>query len=125
MGWLSILLGLADPISKITGQIVQAKISAQNATTEQDRIAADERAKALAARRDVLIAEAGSKANVWIRGALALPVAIILWKVFVYDKAFGQWTGGHTDALDDNLWRVVMVVLGFYFLYEVTRTLKR
>jgi hypothetical protein len=39
-------------------------------------------------------------------------------KLYVYDKALGQWTGGHTDALDPNLWTVVTATIGFYFLYE-------
>jgi hypothetical protein len=53
-------------------------------------------------------------------------VSILIGKVLVWDKALGQWTGGRTDALDPNLWQVVMVVLGFYFLSEtVSRVLKR
>ncbi len=35
-----------------------------------------------------------------------------------FDKALGQWTQGRTDALSPELWQVVMVVVGFYFLYE-------
>jgi hypothetical protein len=36
----------------------------------------------------------------------------------IWDKALGDWTGGHTDALDPNLWQVIMATVGFYFLYE-------
>lgn len=124
---LKALTGFSDAITNVSKAIADAKIAAINATTEQERIAANERVTALEARRDVLIAEAqaGSKANIWVRTGMALPIAILLWKVFVYDKVLGQWTNGRTDGLDENLWHVVWIVLGFYFLYEVTRVLKR
>lgn len=130
MGWLTILLGLADPVQKITTAIIKARADALNATTEQDRIASQEAVATLQARRDVLIAEAGvSRANIIVRALLAGPVIIILWKLFVWDKAMGQWTSGHTDGLSPELWHVIMVVIGFYFLYEgaigVSRIIKR
>lgn len=130
MGWLSILLGLADPIEKITTAIIKARADALNAQTEQDRIAAQERTAELQARRDVLIAEAGvSRANIWVRTLFAVPVIIVLWKLFIWDKALGALTHGHTDELSPELWKVIMVVIGFYFLYEgaigVSRIMKR
>lgn len=131
--WLTIIkgmLGLADPISKITGQIAQVKLERAKAETDQERIHADERIRALEDKRAVLIAEAGqSKINAFMRAAIAAPVAIVLWKIFVWDKALGQWTSGRTDALSPELWQVITAVIGFYFLYEgaigVTRILKR
>lgn len=130
MSFLMTLLGLADPISKITGQIANVKIERSRADTDDKRIAADERIKALERRRDVLIAEAGqSNINAIMRAAIAMPVAIVLWKIFVWDKALGQWTSGRTDALSSELWQVITAVIGFYFLYEgaigVTRIMKR
>lgn len=126
MVWLSFLLGLADPVAKITNAIVKAKADAHNAKTEEERIAANERSAMLEKRRDVLIAEAGvSRANILVRSFLALPVGILLWKVLVYDKALGQWTAGRTDQLSPELWHVVMVVLGFYFLYEMVGARRR
>lgn len=121
---------IADPVAKITSAIVKAKADSLNAKTEQERIEAGERVSSLQAKRDVMIAESGaSRINGMIRAAMALPVAVVLWKIFVYDKALGQWTAGHTDALSPELWQVVSVVIGFYFLYEgaigVTRILKR
>ena len=127
---LTAIISALNPIERITKAIVDAKIATTNATTERDRIEADERVKNLEARRDVMIAEAKiTRANVIMRVFLALPVAIVLWKVLVYDKALGQWTGGRTDALDANLWGVITAVIGFYFLYEgaigIVRTIKR
>jgi hypothetical protein len=130
MGFLSLIFGALDPITKIGEQIARYKIAAANAQTDQARLAAEERVKTLESKRDVLIAEAGSsKVNAVMRALLAAPVAALLWKVFVWDKALGQWTHGRTDALSPELWHVVTAVLGFYFLYEgavgVTRILRR
>lgn len=127
---LGALIGLADPISKITGQIANVKIERSRADSDVKRIEADERIKQLERQRDVLIAEAAvSRVNIFVRAALALPVVIVLWKIFVWDKALGQWTGGRTDALSTELWQVITAVIGFYFLYEgaigVARIVKR
>lgn len=113
------LTGVTDTIQGITKAISDSKIAAINAKTTEERIAAEERTKGLEARRDVMIAEASvSKANIYTRTFIAMPIGILFWKIFVWDKAFGQWTSGRTDALDANLWSVITVVLGFYFLYE-------
>ncbi len=130
MGWLSILLGLVDPVEKITEAIIKARADAENAQTAQDKIAADERVATLQARRDVLMKDAGvSRWDIRMRSLIALAVNIIIWKLLVWDKAFGHWTGGHTDNLSPELWHVIMIVVGFYFLYEgaigVTRIIKR
>jgi len=124
------LTGVTDTINGITKAISDSKIASINAKTQEEKIAADERTAMLEARRDILIAEAKtSNANVYTRTFIALPIGILFWKIFVWDKALGQWTMGHTDALDVNLWSVVKVVLGFYFLYEgvtgVARIIKR
>lgn len=113
------LTGITDTINGITKAIGDTKIAAINAKTTEERIAAEERVKTLEARRDLMVAEANvSKANVYTRTFIALPIGILFWKIFVWDKALGQWTQGRTDALDANLWQVITVVLGFYFLYE-------
>jgi hypothetical protein len=112
-------------IGSIADRIASAYEAREKAKTDKERIAADERIKGLEARRDVLVAEAGNRVNTWMRAALAMPVAIVLWKVFVYDKAFGQWTHGATDALSPELWQVVIVVIGFYFLADAASTVTR
>jgi hypothetical protein len=126
----SLISGVFGTIDGITSAISNERIAGINAQTTEERIASDERVKALAARRDVLIAESSvSRANIMVRCLLAGPVIVILWKIYVWDKALGQWTGGHTDGLSSELWQVIMIQIGFYFLYEgaigVTRILKR
>lgn len=106
----------------IAGKIAEERTIQTNAATEQERIASEERTKALEAKRDVLIAEAGSPWNAIMRGVISLPVAIFLWKVIVIDKVLG-W--GSTDDLSPNLWYVVMLVLGFYFVQDTLSRWKR
>ena len=140
MGFLSLIGGLPALISGmfgtingITNAISNQKIAAINATTQEAKIAAEEQVQTLQARRDVLIAEAGSgsRINLWMRVALAIGPAAILLKVFLWDKVIGSFAGCAqappgtcgiftTDPLDANLWQVITIVLGFYFVSEVT-----
>lgn len=68
-----------------------------------------------------MVAESGSKINMLVRAGLAFPVVFLMWKVLIYDKALGQWTDGHTDALDPNLWLVVMTIIGFYTIDTISK----
>lgn len=127
---LSFLLGLIPgaftTINGITNAISNTKIAALNATTEQDKIAAEATVETLQARRDVMVAEAGgSKINGIMRFFIAVGPAVLLTKVYIWDKALGDYTGGHTDPLDPNLWGVITAVVGFYFLYDASTTVAR
>lgn len=104
-------------INSITGAIANEKIASLNAKTDQERIAADERVASLTAQRDVLIQDSRvSKLDIWTRTAIAFPVAFIVNKLFIYDKALG-W--GTTEInTNDNLWYVIMAVIGFYFMHS-------
>ena len=122
---LSILLGLIpgvfSTITGITNAITNEKINLAQSQTESDRIASQQKIASLQAKRDVLIAESGtSRINAFIRASIGGSVAFVLAKIFVWDKALGDYTGGHTDALDPNLWNVIMATIGFYFIYEGT-----
>lgn len=110
--------------SGIVTEIAAAYRARENAKTDSERIAADERIARLESIRDIQKSEAGSRINAIMRAAIAAPVAVLLWKVFVWDKAFGQWTNGRTDALSPELWNVVTAVIGFYFVFEFGRILK-
>lgn len=123
MGFLSAILGLIPglftTVNGITNAITNEKINLANAQVESDKVAIGEKIASLQAKRDVLIAESGaSKLNAIIRASIGGSVAFLLAKIFVYDKALGDWTAGHTDPLDPNLWTVIMATLGFYFVYE-------
>lgn len=142
---LSSLLGLFPSlfgtVNKITDAIVNEKIKQIDAKTQQEQIASTERISALTAQRDILIAEAAhSNVNIFMRAFLGLPSGIVIWKLIVWDKVIGGFVGCSdaprgtcklfiTDPLDDNQWRIIMIVIGFYFCYEigmgVTKVLRR
>ncbi len=126
---LQLIPGLFNTVNGITSAISNERLKLIDAKTDQQKIAAQERINSLQAKRDVMIAESGSsKVNAIMRACLAAPVAFILAKLYVWDKALGSITGGHTDALDANLWGVITATVAFYFLYEgsvnVTRIAK-
>ncbi len=126
---LGLIPGLFNTVNGITNAISNERLKLIDAKTEQQKIAAQERINTLQAKRDVLVAESGtSKINAAMRFCLAAPVAFVLGKIYIWDKALGDWTGGHTDSLDPNLWNVITATVAFYFLYEgavnVTRIAK-
>jgi hypothetical protein len=119
---LSWIFKFFDPISRITDKIVELQIKKADAKTEQERIAADERTKALEAKRAVLVAEAGLGVNAFMRTLIALGPTVYLLKIFIWDKVLKL---GVTDNLSDDLWKVVVAVVGFYFLYDIAARMKR
>lgn len=123
LDYLNPLKIFLDPIEKVSDAISRAQIAKANAATDQERLYQEERVKGLEMKRDVLVKESPDSPNARMRNLIAAPVAILLWKVFVWDKALGQWTGGHTDALSPQLWTVIMYVLGFYFLFSAAKAL--
>lgn len=62
----------------------------------------------------VIIAEQGNWFTRSVRPSLGWVVIVLLTKVIVYDKALGQWTHGHTDPLDPNLWWCVNTIIISY-----------
>jgi hypothetical protein len=113
---LAILKGLLGFGGSIATAIAEAKIAASNAATEQERIAAAERA----ARLEVQ-ARAHNAVTAIVQVGFALPYIIWLWKAVPYDKV---WMGGTTatDGLGGALEYGFLVVIGFYFLtYTVGR----
>lgn len=123
------LKALISPIEHITTEIQKTRQEKLKADTDQARIAADERIKTLEQRKEVLVAEAGTPINQFTRTGLAIGPMIYLNKVFLWDKVIGSFLGHscykgecsvfNTDALDDNLWKIVVAVVSFYFLYDI------
>ena len=119
---LGFLIGLIDPISRIAGKIADARIASVQASTDKEKIYADERVKALEQRRAVMVAESASRINPVMRALLAGPAVIFLWKVIVWDKVLGF---GVTHNLSENLWIYLLSVVGFYFLDQLVARMKR
>lgn len=140
---LGLIPGLFTTVNGITNAIANERLRLIDAKTDQQKIASQERISSLQAKRDVLIAESGaSKINAIMRFCLAAPVAIVLAKIYIWDKVIGSLAkcagdaARHnaeclvfrTDVLDANLWSVITATIAFYFLYEgavnVTRIAK-
>lgn len=119
---LGLLISLVDPISRIAGKIVEARIAAANAQTDREKIAADERVKTLEARQAVLVAESGSRINSIIRACFALPFVIYNAKLVVWDKVLDL---GSTDPLSPELFQIELVCIGFYFLHSIVDRWRR
>lgn len=119
---LGALLGLVDPISRIAGKIADAYAARQQAQTDRERIAADQKIKTLEAKRDVLVAEAPHKFNGYMRAGFALPFVIYNAKLVLWDKVLAL---GSTDPLSPELFQVEVACIGFYFLYDITARLRR
>ena len=116
------LLGLIDPISRVVNGINAARQAEANAKTDRERVAAQERVKTLEAKRDVLVAEAGSLMNGRIRAGFALPFVIYNAKLVLWDKVLGL---GSTDPLSAELFQVEIACIGFYFLHDAAATVVR
>lgn len=131
--WLSIIGLLLSPLTTITKQIADARVAMANSRTEQERIAAEERVKMLEAKRDVLIAESKTPWNAIARFFLMTPVGVYLWLLFVWDKGVCKWFSTatqhssvcSTDPLSPWLTGIAGMIIGFYFLTDMTKILKR
>lgn len=122
---LSFLLGLIpgalNTVNGITNAIANEKIAGLNSKTDQERIASEERVNTLQARRDVLIEDAKhSKLDLIIRSIIGGSVAYIIAKLLVYDKTFDA-----TTLMSPDLWNVVYIALGFYFLSSTASFFRR
>lgn len=126
---LGAITGLAGPISSVINRIQDVKIELAKvqSDTERNKLLAEK--EELEARKSVLIAEAGHRLNAIVRTCLAAGPCVFLFKVFVFDKVVGSLVRGitgknylifRTDPLDDNLWGIVVAVVAFYFLYDMT-----
>lgn len=100
-------------IAAIGKQLNKAYELKLNAKNDAERIEADKQIAQLEARQAVLIAEQGSWMTRWIRPALAMPFAIFIWKVVVWDTVLG-W--GTTPHLSENMYWVMGAIISAYFL---------
>ena len=134
--WTTLLSLAFGALPTITKQIADARIAMAQSKTKQEEIAAQERIKALEAQRDVLIAESRTPWNALARFLLMAPFVVVLWVYIVWDKVACPWWHAaegteaigdicSTDDLSANLWWILFAIIGFYFVTDVTRLLKR
>lgn len=118
LGWL---IGLINPLGPIVGRIVdtQARLAAE--ANSERRIALEGELAVLQARRDAILAAQADPMERWVRIGFAAPFVLYIWKLVVWDKLLG-W--GVTDNLSGDLWAILYIVLGGYFVDTVVRRLR-
>ena len=110
---LPIIGAILDPVGRIGELIAKSRYQATVAGTDQARIAAEERTRALELRRDSLVLDPWAP---FVRLGFALPFIIYNIKLVVWDKMLGL---GATDPLSDHLVTVELAAIGFYFLHSI------
>jgi hypothetical protein len=127
---LTFLTGISGTVGKVSDNIKELEIKREQTKSDEKLKQIDAEILALHDKKDVLVAEAGSRVNAIFRVILALPAFFILWKLMVHDKVIGSIVGCSgpaarglegcgkylTDPLDTNQWWVIGAVIGFYFL---------
>ena len=109
-------------IAAIGGELRAAYEAKLKAQTDQEKLAAEETIARLEAQQSILIAEQGRWLTAWVRPMIALPFVIYLHKLIIWDKVLG-W--GSTDNLSPELWNMMTVVVGAYFLTRPIETVLR
>ena len=123
MWLLKTVLGfLSGPLSDISNDLKEAYQSKLNAANDKERIAADERINLLEARKSIILAAQSDPFERWVRILFAVPFALYVWKLVVYDKIL-EW--GATANLSTDLWNMFYIILGGYFVETTVRTFRR
>lgn len=115
---ISFLLGKfgLGVVGKIGAELRGAYQDKLNAKNTSERIEADRRIAAAEAQKAVHVAEAQHGWGILVRALFGAPLGLFVWKVIVWDKLLG-W--GVTDDLSPEMWRLLYIVYGFYFLAEI------
>jgi len=126
--WATILSLVLGAVPGIVKEIANAKVQLANAETEQEKVAAEERVKALEAKRDVLVSESRAPWDHIARLCFVAPTAFFYAYTLVWDKIMHKWFYGvdsSTDKLGDWQWYLMVMIVGFYFLGDITKLVKR
>lgn len=119
LGLVGAATGLSDPIKGITDTIERVALAKENTKSEPARMAHESHMKALEARLAVIQVTSNSLPWRLARFLLTLPVIILMAKLLAYDRALGQWTGGHTDSLSWQEWSYIGTIVGGYFVDRI------
>lgn len=118
---ISWLIGLINPLGRIADKIADTRVKLAAEQNTAARIALESELATLNARRDVILAAQSDPFERWVRIGFALPFVLYIWKLVVWDKLLGL---GATDGLSADLWAILYIVLGGYFVDTVVRRLR-
>lgn len=119
LGWL---IGLINPLGPIVRQVLSTQERLAVEANSERRIDLEGELAVLEARRDAILAAQSDPMERWVRIGFAAPFVLYIWKLVVWDKLLG-W--GVTDGLSTDLWTILYIVLGGYFVDTVVRRLRR
>lgn len=131
---LTFLTGLSGTVGKVSDNIKELEIKREETKSNKEKALIDAQIAEAHDRKDVIVAEAGSRINSIVRALLAIPPALILYKLLAIDKVIGSFAGCsgeagrdvscqifRTDPLDGYQWGVITAVIAFYFLYDMAK----
>lgn len=120
---LTLLVSLfSGPLSGIAKEIRLVKEAQIKAENETQRLVLDERLAELEAQRSVIIASQPDLIWRLCRAGFAVPFIIYINKIVVWDKVFGL---GVTDNLSADLWYLLYMIVGGFFVETTTRIIRR
>jgi len=124
---LGFITGLAPMLTQMANNITDLQKMKVKAQSDHELAAINSQIEAIHDRRQVLIAEAGSRLNAIVRAGFTLLTFPVLAKILIWDKVVGPFVGCvgkdpigcsmfNTDALGYEIWAVIGSIIGFYFL---------
>ena len=124
---LGFITGLAPMLTQMANNITDLQKMKVKAQSDHEIAAINAQIEAVHDRRQVLIAEAGSRLNGIVRAGFTLLTFPVLAKILIWDKVVGPFFGCvgkdpvgcqifNTDALGYEIWAVIGAIVGFYFL---------
>jgi hypothetical protein len=114
LGWFT-----SGTVGKITERLADAYEMKLRAETDEKKLEVEEAIARLEAQQNILLAEQGRWLTAWIRPVMAAPIAIYIWKLFVYDATLGL---GTTPSPGEIMTWILTAIVGAYF---VTRPLEK
>lgn len=109
---------VTGPLSSISNDLKEAYQSKLNAKNDSERIAAEERIALLEARKTSILAAQSDPFERFVRIGFALGFLLYINKILIWDKVLAL---GTTDPLSADLWNLLYIVVGGYFVDTVTR----
>lgn len=137
---LGFITGLAPMLTQVANNITDLQKLKVKAQSDTELANINRQIQEAHDRTLILQAEAASRLGLLLNGGMrflmALPVAVFLNKLLVWDKVVGSFYSCAngldkvngvirdgcksfvTDSLDSNTWYVVLGICGFYFAYD-------
>jgi len=97
----------------VADKLIEAYKIRANAKTDEDKLLANQRIAVLEAKQAIILQEHTHWSTRWIRPVIALPFAVYINKVVIWDKVLGL---GTTEPLSPQFAEIMFIVLGAYFV---------